>query len=105
LAHAYFRGPAALREAIEEGKLGWSLDQLKSVPEDREGCTEYERVLLKDIQALQKSMARVMAKCQAPRLASRAFYAQANLLAGGLLSILEPFGERMREFHARSGQA
>jgi hypothetical protein len=105
LAQAYFRGPASLREAIEGGKLGWSLDQLKSVPEDREGCTEYERVLLMDIQALRKSMARVMAKCQAPRIASRAFYAQANLLAGGLLSILEPFGERMREFHARSGQA
>ena len=40
LAHAYFRGPASLREAIEGGKLGWSLDQLKRVPEDREGCND-----------------------------------------------------------------
>ena len=49
LAHAYFRGPASLREAIEGGKLGWSLDQLKGVPEDREGCNEFERGLLRDL--------------------------------------------------------
>ena len=83
LAQAYFRGPASLREAIEGGKLGWSLDQLKHVPEDREGCNEFERGLLRDLELLRKSMQRVMAKCQDPRLQSRAFYAQANLLCGG----------------------
>jgi hypothetical protein len=105
LAHAYFRGTAPLREAIEGGKLGWSLDQLKGVPEDREGCSEFERVLLKELQLLRKSMQRVMAKCHDPRLKNRAFYAQANLLTAGLLSTLEPFCERIREFHDRSGHA
>jgi len=104
LAHAYFRGPAPLREAIEGGKLGWSLDQMKSVPEDREGCNEAERVLLRDLQALRKSMQRVMAKCQDPRPKSRAFYAQANLLTGALLSAFPPFYERIKAFHDRSGQ-
>ena len=47
LADGYFRGPASLREAIESGKLGWSLEQMKSVPEDLEGCSEFERVLLR----------------------------------------------------------
>jgi len=105
LAHAYFRGPASLREAIEGGKLGWSLDQLKRVPEDREGCNTLERGLLKDLEFLRKSMQRVMARCHDPRLTNRAFYAQANLLTAGLLSTLEPFGKRMKEFHDRSGQA
>jgi hypothetical protein len=105
LAHAYFRGPASLREAIEGGKLGWSLDQLKHVPEDREGCNAVERGLLRDLELLRKSMVRVMAKCQAPRLANRAFLAQANLLCGGLLSTLASFGERMKEFYDRSGRA
>lgn len=105
LAHAYFRGPASLREAIDGGKLGWSLDQMKSVPEDREGCNEFERVLLKDLQILQKYMQRVMAKCHAPRLTNRAFYAQANLLTGSLMSKFEPFYEKLKEFHDRSGQA
>jgi hypothetical protein len=105
LAQAYFRGPASLREAIEAGKLGWSLDQLKSVPEDREGCNAFERGLLSDLQVLQKSMQRVMAKCCDLRLEGGAFYAQANLLSGGLLSTLEPFCERMKELYDRSGHA
>lgn len=105
LAQAYFRGPASLREAIEGGNLGWSLDQLKHVPEDREACTALERGLLRELQALRKSMQRVMAQCHDPRLASRAFLAQANLLCGGLLSTLASFGERMKEFYDRSGRA
>jgi hypothetical protein len=105
LAQAYFRGPASLREAIEGGKLGWSLDQMKNVPEDREGCNDFERGLLRELQLLRKSMQRLMAKCHDSRLTSRAFYAQANLLTAGLLSTLEPFGEKMKEFHDRSGQA
>ena len=105
LAQAYFGGPTSLQEAIAGGKLGWSLDQLKSVPEDREGCSEFERGLLRDLELLRKFMQRVMARCGDERLASRAFYAQANLLSGGLVSILEPFCQRMKEFYDRSGQA
>jgi hypothetical protein len=105
LAQGYFRGPAALREAIEAGKVNWSLEQLKCVPEDREGCNEFERVLLGDMDSLQKSLQRVLLKCQDRRLQSRAFFAQANLLAGGLLSQLEPFREGMRAFYDRSGNA
>jgi len=105
LAQGYFRGPTSLREAIDAGKFGWSLQQMKDVPEDREGCSEPERVLLKDLQILHKYLRRVMTKCADDRLASRAFYAQANLLAGGLLSSLQPFQERMKEFHDRSGHA
>jgi hypothetical protein len=105
LAHAYFRGSASLREAIEGGKLGWSLDQLKGVPEDRQGCNRFERGLLRDLELVQQCMQRVMARSHDPRLASRAFYAQANLLCAGLLTTLTPFCERMKEFYDRSGHA
>lgn len=105
LAHGYFQGPASLREAIDDGKLAFSLEQMKSVPEDLEGCNPFERVLLKDLQILRKYMQRVMAKCHDPRLKSRAFYAQANLLTGGVLSALKPFYEGIKEFHDRSGHA
>ena len=64
LADGYFRGPAALREAIESGKLGWSLEQMKSVPEDLEGCSEFERVLLNDLEILRKSMQRAIIRQQ-----------------------------------------
>jgi hypothetical protein len=105
LAQAYFRGPDSLRRAIDEGKWNWSLDHMKHVPEDLEGCNEFERQLLKDLQAVQKLMQRMMVKCHNERLKSRAFYAQANLLTGSLLTKLEPFNERMKEFHDRSGHA
>jgi hypothetical protein len=104
LADGYFRGPHSLRAAITEGKLNWSLDQMKNVPHDPDGCSDFERVLLKELQSLGKSMRRVVLKCQDRRLASRPFYAQANLLTAGLLSNLDTFKERMKAFHDRSGQ-
>lgn len=105
LAHAYFLGPAPLRDAIDGGKLGWSLEQMKNVPPDPQGCNAFEQRLLRDLEGLHKSIGRVMAKCQSKRLTSRAFYAEANLLTGSLLCLLEPFSERMKEFYDRSGQA
>jgi hypothetical protein len=103
LAEAFFRGGDSLRQGIEEGKLDWSLEYLRNVPDDQQGCNNVERLLLKDLQGLQKLMQRIMAKCNHRKLESRAFFAQANLLAGSLLSKLEPFEESMREFHDRSG--
>jgi hypothetical protein len=104
LADGYFRGPDSLRAAIAEGKLNWSLDQMKNVPDDPTGCSDFERVLLRELQSLTKSMRRVAVKCHDRRLASRPFYAQANLLTAGLLSNLDTFQERIQELHDRSGQ-
>lgn len=105
LARAYFQGPASLREAIETGKLNWSLEQMKNVPDDMEGCGEFERLLLRDLELLGNYLRRVMTKCQDARLKSRAFHAQAHLLSGGLLSSFESFRERIKEFHDRCGRA
>ena len=105
LAQGYFRGPDSLREAIGQGKLNWSLEHMKNVPDDLDGCNDFERVLLKDLQVVQKLMQRIMAKCHNDSLQSRAFFAQANLLFGSLLTKLKPFGERMKELHDRSGHA
>ena len=103
LAGGYFRG--SLRESIDAGKVDLSLDQLKNVPDDLEGCNQFERKLLNDLDAMRKMMQRVMAKCHDRRLKSGAFHAQANLLTGGLLSTFKPFYERMKEFHDRSRHA
>ena len=105
LARAYFQGPDSLRGAIETGRLGWSLEQLKSVPEDTEGCTEFERLALKDLELAAQYLRRVVTKCQDPRLQSRAFHAQAHLLSGGLLTCFDSFQERIKEFHDRCGRA
>ena len=105
LAHGYFRGPASLREAINQGHWKWSLEQMQTVPEDPDACNDVERGLLRELERLLKSMQCVMTRCDDPRLQARTFYAQANLLVASLLSRREPFFKKMEEFHDRSGHA
>jgi hypothetical protein len=105
LAHGYFRGPASLRQAIDQGKWKWSLEQMQAVPEDPEGLNQFERGLLRDLERLLRAMQSVMTRCDSPRLQTRGFYAQANLLLVRLLSRRETFFHKMEEFHDRSGQA
>jgi ParB/RepB/Spo0J family partition protein len=105
LAHGYFRGPASLREAIDQGNWKWSLEQMQAVPEDPEGCNDVECALLRELERLLKSIGRVITRCHDPRLKTRAFHAQANLLVASLLSRRELFFKTMEEFYDRSGHA
>ncbi len=70
-----------------------------------ESCEDVERALLRELERLLKSIGRVMTRCDDPRLKTRAFHAQANLLVTGLLSRRELFFKKMEEFHDRSGRA
>jgi ParB/RepB/Spo0J family partition protein len=105
LAHGYLRGPASLRQAIDDGNWKWSLQQMQTVPETCEGCNDFERTVLRDLEQLLKFLGRVMTRCDDPRLKARAFHAQANLLVASLLSRRESFFKKMEEFHDRSGHA
>jgi hypothetical protein len=106
LAHGFFRGPESFRQEILKGNLALPLKQLRQVPQDPDGCSEFERVLLGDLELTQKYMQRVMGKSQDPqRLKSRAFYAQAHLLTAGLLSRAPAFNHSIKQLHDRSGQA
>lgn len=104
LADGYFHGPEGLQQAVDQGKWSWALEKMKAVPADPDGCSDFERSVLNDLERLQKTMQRVPVKCQNRRLQSRAFFAQANLLTSGVLSMLQPFTQAMRKFHDRSGQ-
>lgn len=105
LAHGYFRGPEVLRREIAKGNLSLSLEQMQKVPASEDGCTEFERILLGDIERLQRYMQRVMGKAQSPNLTNKAFYAQAHLLLTGILSRTSAFTEAMRSFYDRCGDA
>jgi hypothetical protein len=106
LAHGFFRGPDSFRQEILKGNLALPLKQLRQVPQDPDGCSEFERVLLGDLELTQKYMQRVMGKSQdSQRLKSRAFCAQAHLLTAGLLSRAPAFNHSIKQLHDRSGQA
>jgi predicted transcriptional regulator len=105
LAHGYFRGPESLRQEILKGNLALPLKRLQEVPQSPDGCSEFERVLLSDLEITQKYMQRVMGKSQDARLRSRAFHAQSHLLTAGILSRARAFFHSLRQLHDRSGQA
>ncbi len=105
LAHGFFRGPESFAQEILQGKVALALEQMNQVPADPEGCSELERVLLKDLELTQKYMQRVIGKSQDPRLKSRAFHAQSHLLSGGILSRNSAFIHTVRKLHDRNGQA
>ncbi len=105
LAHGCFRGPASFRQEVFQGNIALPLARMKQVPPDPEGCNEFERVLLGDLEILQKYMQRVMGKSQDRRLQSRAFHAQSHLLTGGILSRSSAFLHSLTQLHDRNGQA
>jgi len=105
LADGYFRGPESFREEIRTGNLTFVLEQMKEVPENPDGCSEFERVLLKDLDIVANYMRRVVSKSQDRRLRSRTFHAQVNLLAAGVLSRVPAFTKALKELYDRSADA
>ena len=105
LSNGYFRGPESFRQEILKGNLALPLQRMKHVPQPPDACSEFERVLLGDLEITQKYMQRVMGKSQDQRLQSRAFHAQCHLLTAGILSRSQAFLHSLKQLHDRSGQA
>jgi len=102
LAHGYFRGPESLRQEIRQGNLALPLKPVASSSPD--GCSEFERLTLRDLEVVQKYMHRVMANSEDRRLESAAFRAQSHLLTEGILSQGTGFLAAMGKLHDRTGQ-
>jgi len=105
LAQGYFRGPESLREEIRQGNLALPLDRMKKMAANPRECSEWERILLNDLELTQNYMQRVMGKSRDERLKSRAFHAQCHLLTAGILSRARAFFHALRQLHDRNGQA
>lgn len=104
LAQGFFRGPASFRQEILQGHLTLALRQLEQAPRDPDGCSDFERVFLDDLEHAHKAMVRVMGKSQDPKLQSPAFLAQGNLLTAALLGTAPVFLRTLRALHDRTGQ-
>lgn len=103
LAHGYFRGPEEFREQITRGNISWGISRLKEASANTDECTEVERTMLRDLELTQKYMQRVTCKSKDTRLSTNAFYSQANLLAGGIIRLIETFSQAIGELYDRSG--
>jgi hypothetical protein len=103
LAHGYFRGTSSLREAIDQGHWKWTLDQMQAAGETNAGLSDFERRVLRELEQLLRTMQSVMTRCDSPRLQSRGFHVQANLLLASLLGRRGSFFKKMEEFYDRTG--
>jgi hypothetical protein len=104
LAHGFFRGPESFRQEIRNGHLSLPLQKLKDLPDNPDGCSEFERLFLVDLEQAQKVLVRLMTKSPDERLSSRPFRAQAHLLCAGLLSRLPAFTKNLHTLYDRCGK-
>ena len=105
LAHGYFKGPEDLREQIRNGHVGWGLEHLKKSAQADGPCTEVERETLKVLEITLKYMHKFTTRYRVSRFKTGAFYAQANLLSGGIIRQLGVFSKAIQEFYDQSRQA
>jgi DNA-binding Lrp family transcriptional regulator len=104
LAQGYFRGTEVFREQIRSGNIGWCLGRMRKVTHYPDECNEHERVMLRDLEIMQRYMQRVMNRSKDKRFKSNSFYAQANLLSSGILSKMSIFSKALRKFYDRTRQ-
>ena len=105
LAQGFFRGPESFRQELRAGHLTLLLQQMAAVPVDPDGCSEFERILVGDLEQIQKHAQRVATKSQDRRLQSRAFFVQCHLLTGSLLSRGKGFLKILQQLHDRTRKA
>jgi hypothetical protein len=105
LSHGYFKGSEHFRLQIREGNLKWGLNKLKEPAQISRDCSQREQRMLRDLEILFKYMQRVSASATDKRFKSNSFFAQANLLSGGILRLLDTLSELLRQFHDRTRQA
>ena len=105
LAYSYFKGPDEFKKQINNNNLNWVFERLKEVPKDQDGCNQRERRMLNDLEILQKYIQKVMRATHDKHYTSPAFFAQANLLTGGILSKQTLLTQTLKEFYDRTGQA
>lgn len=100
LAHGYFRGGAELKAQIQQGQISWTLDQLqKSQIRESPQMGQRETRVLLDLELAQKYLHRLLAGLQQPGLAGNEFFAQADLIVSGILSVLPRFHKSLEVWH------
>ena len=105
LAHGCFRGPESLRQEILKGNFALPLQWMQQAAQKCPECSDFERIMLDDLEKTQKYMQRVMGKSLDPQLKSRAFHAQSHLLSAAIISRSRAFVHTLRKLYDRSGQA
>lgn len=104
LAKGYFKGSEEFREQLRKGDVSFGLQGLRDISGKWQGCTQAEQAMLRDLELVQVYMQRIGARSEETQFKTSAFFAQANLLTGGILRQIELFTTVVRHFHDRTGK-
>jgi predicted transcriptional regulator len=104
LAYGYFKGSEEFRFQIRDSDLSWGLEHLKQRQTQINECTSIENSMLNDLETTQKYMRRIIAKSCDTRLKTSSFFSMANLLAGGILKLMDEFNKAIRNCYDRFGK-
>lgn len=104
LAYGYFKGSEEFRTQIESGSIAWGLSRLKEETPNSNDCNESERDVIKDLQIAQNYMQRITHKSNLPKLKSNSFFAQVNILTGGILRQIDIFCKVVKDLYDKSRQ-
>jgi hypothetical protein len=105
LANGYFKGPDEYREQIENGNISMILDRFNEINPDSLECNASERKMINSLELAQKYMRQVIYKYKDNRFKHNGFFAQANLLSGGVLRIIDHFHKAIGELYDKSRKA
>jgi len=86
LSKNYFKGSDEVRQQIKKGDVSWMLSKLNERTPRSTDCTKFEQKMLRELEIVQKYMQRVIFQSQDEKLKSNTFFAQANIVAGGILT-------------------
>jgi hypothetical protein len=106
LANGYFRGGEKIKDQIRQD-FNWYLGQLKgqAATEGPTKLSDFESRVLRDLEITQSCMGRLTLKLHNEQLKAADFFAQAGLIADGILSRGHRFLDELRSFHDRIGKA
>jgi len=101
LAYGYFHGGDYLKEQIEQGKLEFTIKQLrrKDVLSEDHTLKPQEQRVIKDLELVQKYMGSVRNTLTNKCLCTESFFRAADLLVEGILSKLHDFQSHLQDFH------
>lgn len=105
LAQAYFQGNPAIRSQIEEGKLAYALETIRTAQDERArdpgALAQLELGLLRDLEIATSSSLRITRRVGSHDLKSPTFFAQAELLSGGLARLLPDLESSLKSLYVR----
>lgn len=109
LARAYFQGGENFREQIVKGNFGWTLDKLKQMDEPRGAgssqMNEQEKAILRDLEVAHKYEGRIIRGSMSEGRENNAFFAEVELLTGGIQRQLDTYSDAIGRLHDRCREA